>query len=49
MDLEELRRWELLQVEGIFINIQVNSCLVDASYYGDSALGPASEARGQRF
>jgi hypothetical protein len=49
MDLEGLRRWELLQVEGIFINIQVNSCIIDASYYGDSALGPASEARNQRF
>jgi hypothetical protein len=49
MDLEGLRRWELLRVEGIFTNIQVNSCLVDASYCGDSPMGPASEARSQRF
>jgi hypothetical protein len=45
MDLEGLRRWVLLRVEGIFITIQVNSCIIDASYYENSAKGPASEAR----
>ena len=45
MDLEGLRRWVLLRVEGIFITIQVNGCIVDAPYCGDSAKGPASEAR----
>jgi hypothetical protein len=49
MDLEGLRRWELLRVERIFTTIQVNSCIIDASYRGDSAMGPASEARSQRF
>jgi hypothetical protein len=45
MDLEGLRRWVLLRAERIFITIQVNGCIIDASYCEDSAKGSAGEPR----